>query len=140
MSVPENKRKQGRLEVCVKAHDLCVYTLQITKNKKVFTAEYQEVLTDQIIAAALEIHQNVWMANNVHVASAADYELRKKLQTLAIVKCISLLSMIDIARSIFHLSGKRVKFWGEKVIEVKKYIRAWRSSDAQRYKNFWDVG
>lgn len=135
MSVPVNQRKTGKLEVCLKAHDLCVYTLQITKNKKIFTEEYQESLTDRIISEAMDIHLNVWMANNVKVTTASDYDVRRKMQTVAISKCASLLALIDIAKSIFHLSGKRVMFWGSKVVETRNLIRAWRTSDAQRYKN-----
>lgn len=136
MSVPVNQRKPGKLEVCLKAHDLCVYTLQITKNKKIFTEEYQESLTDRIISEAMDIHLNVWMANNVKVTTASDYDVRRKMQTVAISKCASLLALIDIAKSIFHLSGKRVMFWGSKVVETRNLIRAWRTSDAQRYKEF----
>lgn len=53
MSVPVNERSQGKLEACTKAFDLATYTLRITKNKKVFTVEYQEALTDKIISLAL---------------------------------------------------------------------------------------
>lgn len=55
MSVPVNERSQGKLEACTKAFDLATYTLRITKNKKVFTVEYQEALTDKIISLALDI-------------------------------------------------------------------------------------
>lgn len=49
MSVPVNERTQGKLEVCVKAHDLACYTLKITVNKKIFTADYQDALTDKFM-------------------------------------------------------------------------------------------
>ena len=50
MSVPVNQRTHGKLEACVKARELACYTLQITKNKKVFTEDYQEAITDKIYA------------------------------------------------------------------------------------------
>ena len=53
----------------MKAHDLCVYTLQITKNKNVFLPEYQDVLTNKIVQLAIDIHSEVWSANNVLVRS-----------------------------------------------------------------------
>lgn len=59
MSVPVNQRGQGKLEVCTKARDLAVYTLQITKNKKVFVEEYQDAITNKIISTALDIHTMV---------------------------------------------------------------------------------
>ena len=134
MSVPVNQRKQGKLEVCLKAHDLCVYTLQITKNEKVFVKDYQAQLTDKIVQCAMDIHLNIWMANNCRVACAEDYALRRRFQNLALSNCVSLLSLIDLAQSIFHLSGKRVTYWSQKVIDVRTLVRSWKASDAQRYK------
>lgn len=67
MSVPENSRTKSKLEVCVKAHDLCCYTLQITANKKIFTEEYQRSLTDRIVETAIGIHCDCWNANNIYV-------------------------------------------------------------------------
>ena len=65
MSVPVNKRTPGKLEVCIKSRDLAVYTLKITKNKKIFDAEYQDAIIDKIISTALNIHTFVWTANNI---------------------------------------------------------------------------
>lgn len=136
MSVPVNKRTQGKLEVCVKAHDLCVYTLQITKNKNIFVPEYQDALTNKIVQLAIDIHAEVWSANNVLVKSPETLKYRLKLQQSAAIKCNVLLAMIDIAWSLFHLSGKRVRYWSKRVIETRNLIRAWCSSDAERYKKF----
>ena len=134
MSVPVNKRTVGKLEVCAKAHDLCVYTLVITKNKNIFVPEYQAVLTNKINQLAIDIHSEVWAANNVLVKTQEQLQYRRRLQESAAIKCNVLLSLIDLAWSIFHLSGKRVAFWSKKVIETRNLIRAWRASDAERYK------
>jgi hypothetical protein len=135
MSVPVNQRKQGKLDVFLKARDLCCYTLQITANKKIFVPDYQESVTNKIIEAAMNVHLHAWMANNCRVTRSADYEIRRKFQNLAISDCVSLLSLIDIAQPLFHLSGKRVVYWSTKVIETRNLISAWKASDAQRYKN-----
>lgn len=42
MSVPVNERSHGKLEAYTKAYELAVYTLRITKNKKIFTVDFQE--------------------------------------------------------------------------------------------------
>lgn len=103
MSVPENSRTKSKLEVCVKAHDLCCYTLQITANKKIFTEEYQRSLTDRIVETAIGIHCDCWNANNIYVRDNDDYRERKRLQEEAARKCNILLSLIDIAKPLFHL-------------------------------------
>lgn len=48
MSVPVNQRSESKLEVCVKARDLCVYTLQITANEKIFLPKFQRSITDDV--------------------------------------------------------------------------------------------
>ena len=133
MSVPVNQRTHGKLEVCVKAHDLCCYTLQITANKKNFTQEFQESLTNRIVEAAIDIHTLCWSANNILVNSVDDLRERTMYQEKAAIKCNILLSLIDVAKRIFHLSTKRVTYWAEKTIEARNLIRAWRESDLKRY-------
>lgn len=133
MSVPVNERSHGKLEACVKARDLAVYTIQITKNKKIFVAEYQEAITDDIIRTAVSIHMLAWTANNILVNSRADLDERLSLQEQACRQCNVLLSLIDIAKPLFHLDTKRVVYWGTKVIETRNLIRAWRESDRKRY-------
>lgn len=133
MSVPVNQRTHGKLEVCVKAHDLCCYTLQITANKKNFTQEFQESLTNRIVEAAIDIHTLCWSANNILVNSVDDLRERTMYQEKAAIRCNILLSLIDVAKRIFHLSTKRVTYWAGKTIETRNLIRAWRESDLKRY-------
>lgn len=87
MSVPVNQRTHGKLEVCVKAHDLCCYTLQITANKKNFTQEFQESLTNRIVEAAIDIHTLCWSANNILVNSVDDLRERTMYQEKAAIRC-----------------------------------------------------
>ena len=133
MSVPENSRSKSKLEVCVKAHDLCCYTLQITSNDKIFKPEFQRSLTDRIVAVAIGIHTDCWNANNIFVKTDEDYAERRRLQDAAARNCNILLSLIDIAKTLFHLTSKRVYFWGKCTVETRNLIRAWRESDARRY-------
>lgn len=133
MSVPVNERSHGKLEVCVKAHSLCCYTLQITANEKIFIPRFQESLTRSISDTALSIHMLCWGANNIIVKTADDLRMRSNYQEEAIVKCNVLLSLIDIAKSIFHLTTKRVIYWSELVMETRSLIRSWRESDRKRY-------
>ena len=136
ISVPENSRTKSKLEACVKAHDLCCYTLQITANKKIFIEDFQRSLTDKIVSVAIGIHTDCWTANNIYVKSKNEYCERRRLQDEAARKCNILLSLIDIAKSLFHLSSKRVYFWGKQTIEARNLIRAWRESDAKRKMQF----
>lgn len=136
MSVPVNKRSHGKLEACVKAHGLCCYTLQITANSNVFLPKYQEALTNRIIETAINIHTLCWSANNVLVNSTEDLAERNHFQEQAAIQCNVLLSLIEIAKKIFHLSTKRVTYWSGLAIDTRNLVRAWRLSDIKRYAYF----
>lgn len=135
MSVPESQRGKGKFDVIINALYLAQYTITITKNKNIFLPEYQSALTDDLIRSAKDIYINAWKANNIRVTSQEDWKERKHLQELSILECNSLLAMIQLAKKIFHLKSKRIKYWGELTIKAREGIRAWKESDTKRYKN-----
>ena len=141
MSVAQGERTDGKLKVLVLAMELTTYTLQITKNQKVFKPEYNTAITNDIIHAAKQIFSLAWRANNIRVVDQSDpdgeadrLKERLRLQEEAIEWCNEMLPMIQIAKAVFHLSNKRVKYWGERTIEVRTYLRNWRTADKKRYK------
>lgn len=74
--------------------------------------------------------------NNIRVTNQEREELRtyrNNLQRQAILDCNNLLALIGLARPLFHLKGKKVKYWSEKVIKTRNYIKRWRESDQKRY-------
>ena len=135
MSVPESQRGKGKFDVIINALYLAQYTITITKNKNTFLPEYQSALTDDLIRSAKDIYINAWKANNIRVTSQEDWKERKHLQELSILECNSLLATMQLAKKIFHLKSKRIKYWGELTIKAREGIRAWKESDTKRYKN-----
>ena len=69
MSVPAGQRAKSKFEVLIKARELAKYTLDITKNEKVFKVEYQNSLTNDLIKIAKDIFINCWIANNKRVTN-----------------------------------------------------------------------
>lgn len=135
MSVPEGLRGTGRLEVIEKALDLADYTITITANPKIFLPEYQKALTDDINRIALAIYIDAWTANNILVRNAEDFAERKRLQERAARNCNNLLALMQLAQKVFHLKLKRIQFWGEKTLNVRNLLRAWKESDYKRYSS-----
>ena len=133
MSVAEGERSQSKLEVIVKALDLATYTIKITNNPKVFLPEYRSSLTDDIIRTAKDIYIDAWTANNVLVKTADDWKIRKALQERAARSCNNLLALMQLAKTVFHLKSKRIKYWTEKTVTVRGYIRDWKEGDSKRY-------
>lgn len=134
MSVVEGERNKGKLEVIIKALDLAAYTIQITANEKVFDPKYRAAVTDDLVNHAKEIYLVCWTANNIRVTDDEEtYRERKRLQDKAIVECTTFLGLLDVAKRVFHLDTRRVTYWGNKIINCRKLIRAWRNADKKRY-------
>ncbi len=138
MSVPQGQRGENKFTLLLKAEELCRYTMIITSNEKVFLPAYQRALTDDIITQAKNAYLLIREANDIRVPeefpereqAARD---RERDQQLAIRSLRRLLYLIDLAYRIFHLSGKRVKFWSKMVIEVRNRTNSWMKDDHRRY-------
>lgn len=139
MSVPKGQQTDGKLLVNELARDLAVYTIQITSNPKVFLPQFQTALTNELVRTATNIHKLAWTANNIMVRAPngrEQYALRRKNQEMAAAECNNLISLIDIAKPLFHLDTKRCRYWGKKTLEVRNKIRGWMESDAKRYAEY----
>jgi hypothetical protein len=131
--VREEDRGEGKLDVLTEASKLTAYTIKIVSNQNVFKPEYKTYFTDDIIKDARNIFRYAWAANNIRVRNALDWKKRKYLQSSAIESCESLIVSIQIAKSVYHLRERRIKYWGGKALNVKKKLKAWQESDTNRY-------
>lgn len=131
-NVPDTPQNR-QLEACEKAMELAIHTIKICANKNVFTEEYQEALTSDIIRTAKDIYINAWSGNNVYVKDAERWKERERYQQAAIMKCNELLALINIARRLFHLKGKKVKYWSGMTLETRMMLRKWYESNLKQY-------
>lgn len=112
----------------------------------VWVAHYNpcfDSLVSELCTDALQVSRLVWEANNIRVRtrvrdgrteySQVDAGKRRGLQDDAIRRCNDLLADMQVARSAFHLPGRKVRHWGKLTVETREKIRAWRDSDARRY-------
>lgn len=136
MSVPKDSRKEGKLALAVMARGHAKYVIQITSNPKVFDPKYSHAVTDDIINEAKSIYRYIRAANDIIVRSKENYADRRTCQQKAVRLCNTLLADMEIAKSIFHLSGKRMRYWTAMVVEIRNKTRAWIESDAERYKKY----
>ena len=132
-NVPDTPANR-QLEACQKAMELALHTIKICNNKNIFTVEYQDALTNDIIRCAKDIYVFAWNGNNVYVTKDnGRWEQREKLQLLAISKCNELLALINIARRLFHLKGSKVKYWSQMTIDTRMILRKWHEANAKQY-------
>lgn len=140
MTVPAEKRKEGRLAVLVKALEVANYTNQILANKKKFPVEFDDVLGNDIKRHGQAIYRNCKLANDLRVQKPVTGEIdeeakeaRHRLQTNALQACTELLIDIDMAYGTYHLPAKRVAYWGKITREAREYIKKWRAADKKRF-------
>lgn len=134
MSVPEPLRHKGRLEVHIKGQYLASYTVKILSNNKTFSPEVDSELVRRIKTCALDIFSKAWCANKIRAdANSMNREMRYRLQEEAILQCDEMLAYIGIAKTVFHLRSKRMKYWGSLIIEERALLQAWKESDIKRY-------
>lgn len=134
MSVPEPTRHKGRMEVFVKAQYLASYTAEILSNEKVFNPKIDDEIIRRIKQCAYDIYVKAWTANQIHAETGAyNRAWRYGLQEEAILLCSEMLAYIGIAKQVFHLRRKRMKYWSGLILEVNAMLQAWKESDVKRY-------
>lgn len=134
MSVAEPLRHKGRLEVHIKAQFLAVYTSKILANENIFDPNVDRVLIERIRKCAYDIYIKSWQANKIRAeTNEINRAMRYRLQEEAILLCDEINACIGIAKSVFHLRQRRMKYWSSLITEVRKMTQAWKESDADRY-------
>lgn len=134
MSVVEPSRIPGKMAVHVKAELLASYTSTILANAKTFNPKVDEKLIDRMRKCAIDIYVKSWQANKINATTnRIDRELRYRLQEEAILLCDELYACIWVAKSVFHLRHKRMKYWSELIFTVRTLLQAWKESDIARY-------
>lgn len=134
MSVAEPLRHKGRLEVHIKAQFLAVYTSKILANENIFDPNVDRALIERIRECAYDIYIKSWQANKIRAeTNEVNRAMRYKLQEEAILLCDEIHACIGIAKSVYHLRQRRMKYWSSLITEVRKLIQAWKESDADRY-------
>lgn len=129
-------RGQGKFTVLTNAARLAAHTINITDNPRIFSPDHARS-TETIVYLAKDIYHKARVANMIRLdgpEAQDNLKERRRLQNAAIDECDQLLSEIQIAKLLFHLKTRKVKFWGEMVVEVKAELRAWRDSDASRLR------
>ncbi len=124
----------------MKALAVANYTNEILANKKKFPEEYDHVLGDDLKRVGQSVYRNCKLANDLRVQKPVTGEIipeareaRFRMQKQAIQDCNELLILIDMAYGTYHLTSKRVAYWGKITREAREYIKKWHAADIKRY-------
>jgi hypothetical protein len=150
----EGQYKENAFTPVVNAMELSEYVFTITDNAKKFP-EYtatkkkfrdnsdfiiiqmrEDSLVNKVRQQAFDIYMNVFTANEINLKRQPyRKEERLKKQLRAIQLCDEHLATIQLCRHKFHLSNKRIKYWGGKTIDLRGIIERWHDSDRDRFKD-----
>ena len=137
MSVEKSKQGDNKFNLFDKTSRMASYTLHITKNPNVFDPENSRDILAEIRKTAVRIHVLCWRANDIRVPvkdNRKQIEARNELQDQALRYCTDLKALINLAKPLYHVSGKKTRNWMKKVLEVQSLISNWRDSDRGRIK------
>lgn len=133
MSVAEPLRYKGRLKVHTKAEFLASYTAKILQNENVFNPEIDPVLINRMKNCVYDIYIKAWQANKLSLdKNPVERSMRFKLQKEAVILCDELYASIGIAKMLFHLRHKRMKYWSGLIMDVRALLQGWIESDVKR--------
>ena len=137
-NVPETPTNK-MLDCLWEARNLSLYTVKICSNTNNFQPEYYQTMTGDMINKAKDIYRLGKRANAIYVQGKTGHERweeRSRYQREVIFLCIDLLSDIDVAKTLFNIRGKRVKYWTKQVVTVKRMYIAWHNADKERYAQY----
>jgi len=150
----ENQHRPNDFTPVVGAMNLAEYVLKITENMKNFP-DYSvkekhnedgtisqiyvfrdDSLTNLVRREAMQIYHLTYSANEINL-KRQPWRKAERLdsQLKAIALCTQLMGDIQLCRKHFHLSTKRVEYWGRKVRDLRKAIEGWHEKDKDRYKD-----
>ena len=115
---------------------MTTHTIRICSNPKIFVIEYS-LISNKIINLTLDIYEDVRKAASTRVHTLQEWQIRQKYQLAALSKCDALLSMIDIAKPLYHLEGKKTRYWIKLTVNTKTLLQYWTKKEKEFcYKKF----
>ena len=152
MSTNSGQYTENDFTPVVSAMELSDYVFHITDNPNKFP-EYtitkkekdgmifvtmqlkQDSLTNIVRRQAFEIYMDVFTANEINLKRHPERKQERLSKQLhAIELCNRHLAAIQLCRKKFHMSYKRMKYWGKKTRDLREVIERWHESDKDRFK------
>jgi hypothetical protein len=137
MTVPVNKRKESKLEVLVKTEKLMRHTINCTTSKVFVESSFGYPLSIEMQELSIAIHISCCDANNIRVVDRETAIERRNLQKHAFNCCKKLISRLTTSHTLFHLRGRKVKYWLGLITDAMNLIKKWKDNDSIRYKKYY---
>jgi len=134
MSVRQNERGEGNLQVLNACRNLAVYTVNVCKQEKVFPKSQRWIMSKPIVDECLQLYSCIKRANAVLVHTSDEFAYRHMQQVEAHSHLEALLTLIDLAYGVFGIDSQKVSYWTGLALETDKLLKGWTKSDTTRYR------
>lgn len=132
MSVVASKRGKSEAEFIANARKLELFTLQKVVH---FPKRYTFYLSQPIYRSASAVHQYVKHANSIFPKNQHEAQLRRDEFIKAKAELHGLISLIGMAREMFHISENVMTEWMELIKKELALISGEMNSEEKRYQN-----
>ena len=120
------------MEFITKARELQIYTIKKCVN---FPKRYTFYVSQPIVNAATNIHVLVKKANTIYPTNKHESQNRIDLLVEAKGELYSLISLVEVAKELFDISGKSIKHWMDIIEDEIRLVNGTLKKDrAQRNK------
>ncbi|MDO4562221.1 MAG: hypothetical protein Q4C12_00145 [Clostridia bacterium] len=149
MSVPEGKRKIGKLTIETEGEKLLQYIIDVTvkyylppthednisSQSKIVEYANAKWFAECMRSEMLSCLSNIQAANKIVVLDEESYHERRLCQTQA-ERCVEkVLTASTLMYRKKLIKSKRIKFIGQQIYHIKRMLQNWRKSDKARYTN-----
>lgn len=131
MSVRTGERGIGKLEFIHEMNTLCIHTIKLCQNDKLFPKKSRWIMANRIVNECLDAASCVKKANSFRLTKD-NLEVRRKYQDMAYAHLETMLMLIDLAYNVFEIDSARIEYWSGLVVSTEIKIKSWIKSDRQR--------
>lgn len=139
MSVPEPKRKPGKLRVETCCVEVCRTTRQLLCREDIFPKRSRWLGCKDIADAANRMLMNIFGANDIRVKTAEDARERRRLQTVALAAFGALEKRMTFEALYWEKEINQYSLWARQMNELGDYLKAWIYRDEKRYADLLGI-
>lgn len=129
--IVESDRKESKFQPVLNAREVSIYSTRILGNEKRFAPNRSEYLLNKMQESSINIFMYAKVALDTDLYTHR--EKREKLQSLAYDECIKMLLYLEIAKPIFQIPSKRLRYWTSLLVKTKDGLKKWMAADRREY-------
>lgn len=129
--VPASERSENKYQVVLDARNVAKYTLRVLSNKNKFPPDLAPMLLHDINRTAIDLFSNAKIANDLDLYKYKPN--REAYQRKAYENCVRLLVLIELAKPIYEIEAKRMRYWTRLLVKTRDGLLEWEAKDDEAF-------